>query len=367
MSMKQQHVDRSPAPQAAARRRHWLLFVHQLPSQPSNLRVTTWRRLQQIGAIPLKQAVYALPDTPGAREDFEWLKTEVTAAGGDATVFAADNVDAWSDDALVEEFRRAGQEAYDEVARDVERALKRAAAARRPQGTRAPALRRLLDIFRERLVAAEKIDFFGSAGRDRVLTLLAQLEDRQSGARRPPGEGEADASGKMTSFQRRLWVTRPRPGVDRMASAWLVRRFIDRQARFAFAADREAVPDGGVPFDMFGVEFTHQGEGCTFETLCAVFRLDEPALSRIAAIVHDLDLKDGKFGSPECNTVGAMIDGLQLAYQDDEVLLEQGMTLFDSLYRSFEHSGRSTGPRLTARPKRDRPSTRKARPRAKRR
>ena len=359
---QQAPADRLPLTTAAPNRRRWLLFIHQLPSHPSNLRVTTWRRLQQIGAIPLKQAVYALPDTPDAREDFEWLKTEVKAAGGDASVFAADNVDAWSDDALIEEFRRARQDLYEELGRDVEQALKRAASARRPKGTRAPALRRLLDIFRERLVAAEKIDFFGSAGRDRVLTLLRQLEDRIGGTgRQPAPSGPGDHSGRKASFQGRLWITRPRPGVDRMASAWLIRLFIDRQARFGFAADRESVPDHGVPFDMFGVEFSHQGDGCTFETLCSVFGIAGPALSRIAAIVHDLDLKDGRFGAPECSTVGAMIEGLQLAYQNDEALLEQGMTLFDSLYRSFEQSSRATGPRVAARPRRPATSASKAR------
>ena len=351
MTQQDLQADRLPVPASTASRRRWLLFIHQLPSQPSNLRVTTWRRLQQIGAIPLKQAVYALPDTADAREDFEWLKTEVKASGGDATVFAAENVDAWSDDALVEEFRRARQDTYDALRRDVEQALTRAGKARRPKGTRAPALRRLLDIFRERLVAVEKIDFFGSAGRDRVLSMLRQLEDRIDGPSRPSAPAETDSAGRMASYQGRLWVTRPRPGVDRMASAWLIRHFIDRQARFGFAADRDSVPDPGVPFDMFGVEFSHQGEGCTFETLCSVFGLDAPALSRIAAIVHDLDLKDGKFGAPECSTVSAMIDGLQLAYQHDDALLEQGMTLFDSLYRSFEQSERATGPRLTARAK----------------
>ena len=346
-------ADQSPLSTAAPGRRRWLLFIHQLPSHPSNLRVATWRRLQQIGAIPLKQAVYALPDTPDAREDFEWLKTEVKAAGGEASVFAADHVDAWSDDALVEEFRRARQDLYEELGRDVEQALKRAASARRAKGTRAPALRRLVAIFRERLVAAEKIDFFGSAGRDRVLTLLRQLEERIGGTGRPAApSGLGDHSERKASFQGRVWVTRPRPGVDRMASAWLIRLFIDRQARFGFAADRESVPDHGVPFDMFGVEFSHQGDGCTFETLCAVFGIARPALARIAAIVHDLDLKDGRFGAPECSTVGAMIEGLQLACEDDEVLLEQGMTLFDSLYRSFEQSSRATGPRVTARPRR---------------
>ncbi len=351
----------SPLSTALARRR-WLLFIHQLPSHPSNLRVTTWRRLQKVGAIPLKQAVYTLPDTPDTREDLEWLKTEVKAAGGDASVFAADHVDAWSDDALVEEFRRARQDLYEELGRDVEQALKRAARARRPSATRAPTVRRLVDILRERLVAAEKIDFFGSAGRDRVLTLLRQLEDRVSGTGRQPAlSGPGTDSGRKTSFQKRLWITRPRPGVDRMASAWLIRLFIDRQAQFGFAVDRESVPDGGVPFDMFGVEFSHQGDGCTFETLCSAFGIAGPALSRIAAIVHDLDLKDGRFAAPECSTVGTMIEGLQLAYQNDEALLEQGMTMFDSLYRSFEQSSRATGPRVAARPRRRVTSESKAR------
>jgi hypothetical protein len=327
------------------------LFLHQLPSHPSNLRVSTWRRLQQLGAIALKQAAYVLPDTPDTREDFEWLKTEVKAAGGDASVFAADNVDAWSDDALIEEFRRSRQDAYAVLARDAEHALKRASTTRRPRGTRAPALRRLLDVFRERLTAIEAIDFFGSAGRDRVVALLEQLETRTQDGGRAESASASPASGELKSYQRRLWVTRPRPGVDRMASAWLIRRFIDPHARFDFAADRQTVPDTGVPFDMFGVEFSHQGDGCTFETLCAVFGISEPAVSRIAAIVHDLDLKDARFGAPEGAAVGAMIEGLQLAYTDDDALLAQGMTLFDSLYRSFEQSVRSAGPRPLAQPK----------------
>ena len=346
-----------PATQPKPGARRWLLFVHQLPSNPSNLRVRTWRRLQQLGAIPLKQAVYVLPDTTGAREDFEWLKTEVKASGGDASVFTADNVDAWSDDALVEEFRRSRQDAYVDLARDVEKAVKRASGGRRPRGTRAPAVRRLLDIFRERLTAIEGIDFFGSAGRDRVLTLLDQLESRAFDATGSPASA---GSGAATSYHARLWITRPRPGVDRMASAWLIRRFIDPQARFGFAADRQAVPEDGVPFDMFGVDFSHQGDHCTFETLCAVFGIRQPAISRIAAVVHDLDLKDERFGAPEAATVGAMIEGLQLAYADDDALLVQGMTMFDSLYRSFEQALRSAGPRPLARSKKQAARSEKA-------
>jgi hypothetical protein len=327
------------------------LFVHQLPPKGSNLRVRTWRRQQQLGAIPIKQAVYALPDTPSTREDFEWLKTEVKAGGGDASVFSADHVDAWSDDALVEEFRRAGQDAYAALARDIEKVLKRAAnTARRPRGTRAPATRRLLDVFRERVAAIEGVDFFGSAGRDRVTSLLKQLEEHPSD-RRETSTAKSATSTPRDTYSGRLWVTRPRPGVDRMASAWLIRRFIDGQAQFAFAVDQNAAPADAVPFDMFGVEFSHHGEGCTFETLSTVFKIDEPAVARLAAIVHDLDLKDGRFGAPEATTVGTVIEGLQLAHTDDDALLAQGMALFDSLYRAFEQSSRSAGPRAVATPR----------------
>jgi hypothetical protein len=333
-----------------------LLFIHQFPARPSHLRVSTWRRLQQIGAIPLKQAVYVLPDTPEAREDFEWLKAQAVSVGGEATILVAEHLDRWADDAVIEEFRRVRQGAYEQLARDIERSLQQASGKRRARSARAPATGRLLDIYRTRLTAIERVDFFGSAGRDRVLALIRQLEQRN--ARPTAATAPFDSGGEVSGFHGRLWVTRPRPGVDRMASAWLIRRFIDAGARFAFAPDRQGVPADGIPFDMFGVEFSHQGDGCTFETLCSVFKLAEPALSRIAAIVHDLDLKDGRFDAPECSTVAAMIEGLQLANQDDDALLAQGMTLFDSLYRSFQQMERSSGPRPLARP---RPGSRRAR------
>ncbi len=168
-------VTTPPLPSPGTRR--WLLLVHQLPASPSNLRVRVWRRLQQLGAVAVKQSVYALPDTPEAREDFEWLKTEVTSAGGEASVFAASDIDSFSDDALVDEFRRTRQEAYAALAREIERVLSRVNATRRPRGTRAPAVHRLVEAFRGRLAAQARIDFFGSAGRDRAALLVAQLDD----------------------------------------------------------------------------------------------------------------------------------------------------------------------------------------------
>ena len=147
-----------------------------------------------------------------------------------------------------------------------------------------------------------------------MIALVRQIEERGAAKQRGARPGMRRQS--PPSYQGRLWVTRPRPGVDRMASAFLIRRFIDAGARFEFVADRERAPDGAVPFDMFGVEFTHRGERCTFEVLCDMFALNEPALARIAGIVHDLDVGDGRFGAAEAPTIGAVIDGLRLTRSD---------------------------------------------------
>jgi hypothetical protein len=323
--------------------RRWLLFVHQLPSTSSNLRVRTWRRMQQLGAVAIKQAVYVLPDTPGAREDFEWLRTEVTGSGGDASVFSATSVDAWNDDALIEEFRRTRQAAWQALTADIEAAQR----PRRKRQDQAEA-RRTIDALRQRFAAIERIDFFGSAGRDRVVLLLNALEKREDGWRSNAGDRGA---GAPPEYRGRLWVTRPRPGVDRMSSAWLIRRFIDPASTFAFVADRHAAPANALPFDMFGVEFTHRGESCTFETLCGTFGLHDPALARIAAIVHDLDLKDARFGAPEADAIGLVIEGLQLAHGDDRELLAAGMSVFEALYRAALQSSELTGPRVVAAPR----------------
>lgn len=319
---------RPPGPAGSAPPR-WLLFAHQLPSRPSNLRVRTWRRLQQLGALPLGPALYALPESATALEDFEWLKAEVTGAGGTAVVFTASPTDAGSSEALAGEFRRAREATYDELAREATRLLARAS-----KRVNTP-VRRSLQSLKERLAAVERIDVDGSAGRDRVAALLQQLEER---GRRGTLDAPAARSLSADAYKRRFWVTRPRPGVDRFASAWLIRTFIDPNAQFGFASGREAVPPEAVPFDMFGVELTHQGSHCTFETLCSTFGVSGPHISRIAEIVHDLDLKDGRFAPPEAPAIGLLVDGLQRTHADDQQLLAEGMKLFDALYHAFKNA-----------------------------
>jgi hypothetical protein len=238
------------------------------------------------------------------------------------------------------------------VARDAERTLRRLESGRRGA---APS-RRDVDKLRERVSAIERMDFFGSAGRDRVLGLVRRIEEAaRGGTARGPAAASAEPP---ASYNERLWATRPRPGVDRMASAWLIRRFIDPAARFDFVADRNAAPSNAVPFDMFGVEFTHRGQLCTFEVLCESFQLNDPALPRIAAIVHDLDLKDGRFGATEAPAIGSVIDGLQLAHPDDHGLLAAGMALFEALYLRFAQAERTSGPRPLAK----RPAKARSRP-----
>jgi hypothetical protein len=332
--------DPAPLPRHTAARRRWLMLVHLLPASPSNLRVRTWRRLQELGAVALKQSVYVLPDSAEAREDFEWLKVEIQGSGGEASVFLADAVDAAADAELVEEFRRSRQAAYAELAAELQRSQRRSSSkSRKPMTGRRDQLTR----HRQRLAAIEKIDFFGAAGRDRVQALLSAAEEKGGGTGVPAKTGQP--SGQYTN---RLWVTRPLPGVDRMGSAWLIRRFIDPAARFDFCADAQAAPAGSVSFDMFGGEFTHRGQHCTFETLCAHFAIAEPAVVRLAQVVHDIDLKDGYFGAPDAPTVGAAIEGLQLACADDHALLEQGIGLFEALYRSFSQQP-APGPKPVAR------------------
>ena len=295
--------------------------------------------------MAVKQSVYVLPDTPESREDFEWLKVEIEGAAGEAIVYSVDHVDAAAETALIEQFRQVRQQAYTELAGELQRIQRTGPARPDPSGRR-----RDLARYRERFAAIERVDFFGSAGRDRVVTLLNDLEaaapSAASGKRRLPAGGPADAR----QYDGRRWVTRPRPGVDRMASAWLIRRFIDSKARFGFITDVKSAGDA-LPFDMFGAGFGHEGDRCTFETLAARFDIRDAAVARIAEIVHDLDLKDGKFGAPEAATLGIAIDGLQLSSMDDGVLLDQGMTLFEALYRSFGQSSRPSRPRAVVTPK----------------
>lgn len=303
----------------------------------------TWRRLQGLGAIAVKQSIYVLPDSPESREDFEWLRVEIEGSGGEAVVFCANHLDADAEVALVEDFRRNRHAAYTELAAELQRVRPKSRNRRRQSHLRD------MSRYRERFQAIERIDFFGSAGRDRVASLLAALESKRAGIQ---DERITAGGDDVAQYQGRLWVTRPRPGVDRMSSAWLIRRFIDPAAPFSFITDAKSAPADAVPFDMYGVGFGHEGDRCTFETLTARFGINDRAVARLSEVVHDLDLKDEKYAAPEAVTLGAAIDGLQMSCGDDHRLLDQGMVLFEAMYRSFSQQGRPPRPRPVAKAQR---------------
>jgi hypothetical protein len=144
-------------------------------------------------------------------------------------------------------------------------------------------------------------------------------------------------------YKRKTWVTRSRPGIDRMASAWLIRRFIDPRARFTFAAQPPDKPSSAVPFDMYGGELSHQGELCTFEVLLKRFLIRDRAATAIGHIVHDVDLHDERYNDPRTATVAVLVDGLRTAHDNDEQLLEHGITMFEALYRFASSEPRGEG------------------------
>lgn len=333
----------APDPSAAPR---WLLFVMQLPTRPAAPRIRIWRRLQQLGSIALKGSVYVLPHTAQAREDFEWLRGEVIAAGGQASILAAQALTTDEHGAIVQAFREARSQDFKALAAVVGRTA--ASPARLSPAARLDA-ERALRAAEQKLAGLDAIDFGGSPERDPAAAAVLALASRLAPRTRNQAMVKKPDRLAAHAFQNRRWVTRPRPGVDRMSSAWLIRRFIDPGARFAFRAGKAPRPSRDVPFDMFGVEFGHEGDRCTFEVLATRFGIDDPAVRRIGEIVHDVDLKDGRYGHPESAVVHGLVEGLRRAHADDQALLEHGMAMFGGLYESFKASGTRPQPTRTSR------------------
>ena len=307
----------------------WLLLIHQLPAKPAYQRVKTWRRLQGLGAVAIKNAVHALPASEQAQEDFEWLLREIRDGGGEALICEARLVDGLSDaevQAMFNAARGADYDALAQEARNLSEALDR------------PDIRTRLARLKAGVVQTVAIDFFGANGRETVDGLIAGLEARLD-EEDATGKARADVTPGVTglgSLSNRVWVTRQGVYVDRIASAWLIRRFIDPDARFRFVRAKGHVPqDGELRFDMFEAEFTHEGDRCTFEVLLARLNLNDPALTAIAEIVHDIDLKDARYGRAETDGIANLITGLCLTNKDDAQRLVRGAAVLDDLYEYF--------------------------------
>jgi hypothetical protein len=299
----------------------WLLLTFTLPTKQASQRVEIWRKLQRYGSVPLGNSGYLLPSNPVNEERFQWLATAIRKYKGDASIVHVQSIDNISTPQLVARFAEARAREYQELIRQLKEfsslPLQKQAMGR-------------LSRLRSRFQEIVEVDFFGSSLQKRVGELLAGADAARVATRAP-----VFAVIRPRDYKGRVWVTRPRPGVDRSASAWLIRRFIDANARFAFAREGQ-VPPEAVPFDMFHERgFGHRGDDCTFETLQKQFKIRDRRVSAISEIIHDADLADGKFGRKEGYGIDEVLKGWARQGLSDQVLLDRGMQLVEGLYHSL--------------------------------
>lgn len=299
------HVARAP----------WLLLVFSLPSSRASQRVEVWRKLQSYGTLALRSSGHVLPNTPVNQEKLEWLAGAIRGYKGQASVAQVQGFDDLPDDGLRQLFLEASSRHYERLLRELKK-VGSLPHAQRPA--------RQLSRLRRRLQEIAGIDFFGSPLRARAEAALARADESEPVSPR--------RRAKTAEYRNRLWITRPRPGIDRVSSAWLIRRFIDPKARFGFMEDPARNPEA-VPFDMFqSGGFGHRGEDCTFETLCKEFAIRDGRVRRIAQIVHDADLGDEKFGRAEGLGLDQVLKGWAQQDVSDDELLRRGMELIEGLY-----------------------------------
>jgi hypothetical protein len=298
----------------------WLLLVFSLPTKRASQRVEIWRKLQRYGMLALRSSGYVLPNTPANQERMEWLATAIRSYKGQASVVQVQGFDDLPAEQLKGLFVEARSRDYQRLLHEAKKFLT-PSSSRRPGGT--------LNRIRRRFLELQDIDFFGSPLRAKVENLLAQVEKADTKIFSHKGRK------KSGEYLNRLWLTRPRPGIDRVSSAWLIRRYIDPKARFVFGIEPSAHTDA-IPFDMFCPQgFGHRGEDCTFETLQKEFSIKDGRVKRIAQIIHDADLGDEKFSRVEGQGLDSVLKGWAKQDLPDDELLRRGMDLIEGLYESL--------------------------------
>lgn len=314
----------------------WLLLIHQIPPKPNYFRVKIWRRLQKLGAVAIKNSVYVLPKNDSTYEDFQWVLREITEGGGDASICEARFIDGLSDSQVEAFFHAARKADYDQLAEEARAHLKTLSTETKRSEGRLGEIEDNLTRLKRQFAEVILIDFFNTPQRQVAEKAISGLEAHLEELKRGPAEPAASPL-RLEDFQNRTWVTRKGVHVDRIASAWLIHRFIDPKAKFKFVLSKGYRPnEGELRFDMFDAEFTHQRNCCTFEVLIDRTGLKEAALRPIAEIVHDIDLKDEKFVRQETPGIDRLIAGMILTHKEDETRLSRGLAIFDDLYEYFK-------------------------------
>jgi len=300
----------------------WLLLLYTLPAAKTSGRVNLWRKLKKSGACPLKTSGYVLPDEPAHLERFQWFVQQVRDESGEATLARVSAIEGLTNDDLIRMFNEARAEDYAELAKPINALV---AAHRKKAGED---FMEALEKLRRQFEEVRAIDYFACPAAHDVELLF------QRAARLAEPRAKTAKALDVKGYQRRRWLTRPRPEVDRVGSAWLIRKFIDPRATFVFAPKPSVHPDA-IPYDMMDVEFTHHGDACTFETLLKRFAITDSAARRIGEMIHDADLEDDKFQRPECIGLDLPFKGwARLGHSDGEIL-DKGFPCFDALYAAL--------------------------------
>jgi len=307
----------------------WLVLTASLPTSPSGLRVRIWRALKTTGCATLREGVYILPATAGSANDLWAIEKAIQEGGADAHMLTLQARDATQEKTFQALFDRSEQ--YADFAQALKDARKGIKAAGEPE------LRKLLRTLDQQLQAIRAADYFpgkaGSSAVDGLETLRAEVEKKLSPGEPTPSAGAIGRQAKE-SFQGKTWATRKRPWVDRLATAWLVQRFVDTKPRFLWLDDPKKCPKTALGFDFDGARFTHVGDKVTFEVVAHTFGLEEDAaLKRLGELVHYIDI--GGIPVDEAAGVETMVRGLQAQHDNDDALLAASCAFFDTLYAAL--------------------------------
>ena len=295
----------------------WLLLLYSLPTSHNTERVAVWRRLKKMGAVQIKTSTYLLPDEPAQYEQFQWLAQQIRDYGGESTLVRAQEIEGLTREKVFSLFNAARDKAYVDLKKALQDFISR---GRKSSAEFAAAeLGRLTKQFRE----LRQIDFFDSPRGHDVAMLLRRAE----GPKRRTILRTLDAK----EYRGKAWLTRPRPEIDRVGSAWLISKFVDPKAKFVFAPTAQSVPEA-IPFDMLDAEFSHHGNNCTFETLIKRFAISDKAVAKIGEMIHDADLDDARFQRVECIGIDRVLKGWAREGVPDEEILRRGFGCFDALY-----------------------------------
>jgi hypothetical protein len=301
----------------------WLFLLFNLPAKQSSDRVKVWRRLKKFGAIQLKTSTYVLPDEPVHYERFQWLAKEIVDTGGEATLVRVKDIEGMPHAAIVALFNEARAREYDELLEPLNLLIKDGKARKQSPNQ--------LQKLRQRFQEIRDIDYFQSSRGEDLQRLLQKAEALEVPKKKP----ETIMRLRADDYRGKLWVTRPRPEIDRVGSAWLIHKFIDASAKFVFGNAPAEFPKA-IPYDMFEVEFSHHGDNCTFETLIHRFGIRDRAVLRLAELIHDADVEDDKFHRVEGFGIEQIFKGWAKQGLSDQEILAKGFECFEALYAQFK-------------------------------